>query len=301
MSKNIKPIVYVFIVLIFSILVLSVLHGLSKPLVAQVSDNNRFEILKKVIDGNEFIPVIPETLWQVYDSSKNFKGIVFKIFALGYGGIIPITAGVDTNGKITGIKIGGKVEGFKETEGIGSKVREKSFLNQFIGKNVSQVSLKKDGGEIDAISGATISSRAVCSGVKKGMEMYINFLGRTGAQDRKKEIFPGASGFLEVIKDTLWYAVSYPETIGIVFYGHTFGYLDTIKYLAGMNKAGNIEKIIIIYSKETEGIGERIREQEFLDKFRTGIPDAISGATISSEALIKSIQRDIERFREFLR
>jgi len=299
MSK-IKQIIPVFIALIFSILILTILNGLSKPLVAQVSNNN-IEILKKVIDGAEFIPVIPETLWQVYDSSKNFKGIVFRIYARGYAGIIPIIAGVDTNGKITGIKIRGRAEGFKETEGLGSKVRESSFLRQFIGKDASQVLLKKDNGEIDAISGATISSRAVCAGVKKGLEMYTAFLKNNGTNDRKKEIFADANRFVEIIKDTLWYAISYPETIGIVFYGETFGYLDTIKYLAGMNKTGNIEKIVIIYSKETEGIGEKIREQEFLDKFKTCIPDAITGATISSGALIKSVQKDIERFREYLK
>jgi len=300
MSKILRQIIPVFIVLIFSILIITILNGLSKPLVAQVSNNNT-EILKKVIDGTEFIPVIPETLWQVYDSSKNFKGIVFRTWTRGYAGIIPIIAGVDTNGKITGIKIGGKAEGFKETEGFGSKVREISFLRQFTGKSASQVLLKKDNGEIDAISGATISSRAVCAGVKKGLEMYTAFLERNGTKDRKKEIFAEANRFVEIIKDTLWYAISKTDTIGIVFYGETFGYLDTIKYLAGMNKTDNIEKIIIIYSRETEGIGEKIRDQEFLDKFKAGIPDAITGATISSEALIKSIQKDIERFREYLK
>ncbi|MEO0094759.1 MAG: FMN-binding protein [candidate division WOR-3 bacterium] len=301
MSENIKQKIYLFISLLLSVLTLTILNEATKPLVAQPEGGNNFSILKKAIDGNEFIPVIPETLWQVYDSAKNIKGFVFKIWTRGYAGVIPITAGFDTTKKITGVYISGADEGFKETKGLGSKVREKSFLNQFIGKNVSQIALKKDGGEIDAITGATISSRAVCEGIKKGLETYTSLLEESKKADRKKEIFPDANRFLEVIKDTLWYAISHPETLGIIFYGQTFGYLDTIKYLAGINKEKCIEKIIIVYSQETEGIGERIREQEFLDKFKTGMPDAISGATISSQALIKSVQDNFERFKEYLK
>lgn len=299
MSEKLRQIIYFFIVFFLAVLILVILNVTTHPLIAQTSNKN--EILKKVIDGAEFVPVISDTLWQVNDSSKNIKGFVFKIWSRGYAGVIPITVGVDTARQITGVYIAGKNEGFKETQGLGSKVRENAFLKQFIGKNATQILLKQDGGEIDAVAGATISSKAVCEGVKKGIEMYTPLIGKSKITDRKNEIFPSANSFLELIKDTLWYAIAYPETLGIVFYGQTFGYLDTIKYLAGINKQASIEKIIIIYSMETEGIGEKIREQEFLDKFKTGFPDAISGATVSSEALIKSVEDNVKRFKEYLK
>ncbi len=301
MFRKINQVSLVFIVFILSVLTLVIFNALTKPLIAQTDNDNKIAILKNVIDGIEFIPVIPETLWQVYDSLKNMKGFVFKTSARGYGGPIPITAGFDTTGKIIGVYIGGTNEGFKETPGLGSKVREKSFLNQFVGKIATQISLRKEGGEIDAVSGATISSRAVCEGVKKGLEMHLSLLDENKITDRKKEIFPAANRFLELIKDTLWLAIAYPETIGVVFYGATFGYLDTIRYFAGINKQKSIEKVIIVYSQETEGIGEKIREQEFLEKFKNGIPDAISGATISSQALIKSVAANFGRFIEYLK
>ncbi|MEO0185933.1 MAG: FMN-binding protein, partial [candidate division WOR-3 bacterium] len=163
------------------------------------------------------------------------------------------------------------------------------------------ISLKNEGGEIDAITGATISSKAVCEGIKKGMERYLPILEQGRMKDLKQEIFSNAGYFSEVIKDTLWYAISHSDTLGIVFVGKTFGYLDTIKYIAGLRRDGSIEQVIITYSRETEGIGERIREKQFLEKFKTGIPDAISGATISSSALIKSIQKNINRFRNYLK
>ncbi len=271
------------------------------PLIAQTETQKYINILKRVMDANEFIPIIPDTVFQAFDSSKNLKGIVFKVWSRGYIGIIPITVGINLEEKITGIYIGGKSEGFKETEGLGSKVREKVFINQFIGKDISQISLKKDGGEIDAITGATISSKGVCEGIKNGLQKYSQFLAQCKTDDPKCQIFPEAKNFIEVIKDTLWYALAYPETLGIVFNGQTFGYLDAIKYIVGIRKDGMTEKIIITYSKETEGIGEQIRNPEFLEKFKTGMPDAISGATISSQALIKSVQANIEKYKEYLK
>lgn len=285
----------------FSILILTIANFYTKTLIAQSENQKNIDNLKAVIDAYGFIPVIPETLYQAFDSLKNLKGIVFKMWASGYAGIIPLIVGVDLEGKIIKININEKSRKFKETEGLGSRVREKAFTNQFIGKDISQVSLKKDGGEIDAITGATISSRAVCEGIKKGLQIYTQYLTQCEPADPKCQIFPEAKNFIEIIKDTLWYALSYPETTGIVFRGQTFGFLDTIKYIAGLRKNGTIERIIIIYSHETEGIGERIREPEFLDKFKTGIPDAISGATISSQALIKSVQANIEKFNNYLK
>lgn len=301
MSKRIVQSFIFLLLTLFCIVLISVLNFQTQPLIAQTRIENKMAKLKSVINGVEFIPIIPDTLWQAFDSSKNCLGYVFKTWPRGYIGIIPITAGVDINGKITGVFIGSESEGFKETKGLGSKVRESAFLKQFIGKDKSQISLKKDGGEIDVISGATISSKAVCDGIKAGINKYEPLFYRDKPVDIKKEIFADADNFLEVIRDTLWYAIASNETLGIVFTGWTFGYLDTIKYIAGMNKMGGIEKIVITDSKETEGIGERIRESEFLEKFKSGMPDVISGATISSNALIKSVGENIERFKNYLK
>lgn len=291
----------VIIVLELSILILAIVNFRTGQLVAQTNEIINRQNLKAVLDAEEFVPVIPETLWQAYDSLKDLKGIVFKVRARGYAGFIPITVGVGIDGKITRIVIGGKDEGFKETQGYGSKVKEQAFTQQFSGKTILMIALKIDGGEIDAITGATISSRAVCNGIKRGLEFYDSYLTGCSPDDPRCAIFANARNFSEIIKDTLWYALSYPETLGVVFVGQTSGYLDIIKYIAGLTKGGTLEKIVITYSHETEGIGEQIRNQEFLDKFRIGIPDVITGATISSGALIKSVQANVERFKVYLK
>lgn len=271
------------------------------PLAAETEVDIARQRLNAVITAESYLPVVPETLWKAYDSLNNPVGIVFRSFPSGYAGPIPLTVGLDLRGNITGILIGSKAEGFAETPGLGSKVARTAFTSQFIGRQGISAAIKKDGGDVDAVSGATISSRAVCSGIREGSEAYLSCLAVPSTDDMRTRALPGATEFVELIKDTLWLGIACVETVGLVFTGKTEGYLDSIKYLAGMDAAGRITGLEILYSRETAGIGEKIRDREFLERFRQGIPDAITGATISSQALINSVQKDMERFKRHIR
>lgn len=88
-------------------------------------------------------------------------GEVYTVITRGYSGPIKIKVGINNEGKIAGIKILEE----KETPGLGAKIKEKGFLSQFIGKIPSSLSLKPEG-EIEGITGATISSKAVVEGIK---------------------------------------------------------------------------------------------------------------------------------------
>jgi electron transport complex protein RnfG len=93
-------------------------------------------------------------------------GYVFIAEPKGYGGAMIVTIGIDAAGKITGVKLGDN----KETPGLGTKAGEEPFITQFSGKTVSeQITLVKkppSGNQIQAISGATISSRAITAAVQ---------------------------------------------------------------------------------------------------------------------------------------
>lgn len=97
-----------------------------------------------------------------YDASGAPVGKAGTIIAKGYGGEIEITVGVDLYGTVTGVSIGGS--SFAETAGLGARAKEAWFSEQYIGKD-SPIALAKDGGEIDAITSATITSRAVTNAV----------------------------------------------------------------------------------------------------------------------------------------
>jgi len=100
-----------------------------------------------------------------YDANGNSVGKIFVLSERGYGSEIKMMVGVNS-GKIVGIK----VIQHTETPGLGDGITKKNFLNQFIDKSLNQLLLKKDGGEIEAITGATISSKACIKIAKEALE-----------------------------------------------------------------------------------------------------------------------------------
>jgi len=106
-----------------------------------------------------------DNYFKAYDKDNNFVGMVYMIEAQGYSSIIKALVGISDN-KITGVDIVEQLE----TPGLGANIVESEFKDQFIGKTADQVLLKKDGGEIDGVTGATISSIAITDAIKKVIE-----------------------------------------------------------------------------------------------------------------------------------
>lgn len=92
------------------------------------------------------------------------KGQAIPVKVAGYHGPIELMVGIDEQGKVSGVKVISQ----HETAGLGADIVKPKFLGQFIGKSAKdKIEAKQD---IDAITGATISSRAVCTGVKNALE-----------------------------------------------------------------------------------------------------------------------------------
>ncbi len=92
----------------------------------------------------------------------------------GFGGPVEITVGLDNDTTLTGIRVGGA--SFSETAGLGAKSKEPAFYEQFAGKSYP-VDLSKNGGEIDAITAATITSSAVVRGVNNTVKAMAEAAG----------------------------------------------------------------------------------------------------------------------------
>ncbi|MCL1819789.1 MAG: FMN-binding protein [Oscillospiraceae bacterium] len=92
---------------------------------------------------------------------------IIEVHPKGYGGDIHMVIGVSENGEVTGVVI----IGMNETPGLGSKIEDEDFLNQFIGKRAG-VSVGKGSNNVDAIAGATVSSKAVAEGVAHALEIF---------------------------------------------------------------------------------------------------------------------------------
>jgi len=120
--------------------------------------------LNNVIIANLFSE--EDKYYDAYDEDEKLVGRVLKVGVLGYSSVINALVGIDLGNKITGID----VVSHEETPGLGANIEKEDFLMQFIGKVEDEIKLKKDGGEIDGITGATISSRAITDGVREMME-----------------------------------------------------------------------------------------------------------------------------------
>lgn len=102
------------------------------------------------------------------DANGQTIGLVATGVCKGFGGEIEVTVGINADGVITGVNVGGS--NFQETAGLGAKTKDAAWRDQFTGLSGS-VALAKDGGTVDAIASATISSRAVTNEVNRLLEL----------------------------------------------------------------------------------------------------------------------------------
>lgn len=109
-----------------------------------------------------------ETVYEVKENGV-LIGYCVEVKSAGFGGDIEMMVGCTLDRKILGVSI----VSLSETPGLGAKVNEDAFLSQYAGKGEG-VEL---GTDVDAISGATISSRAVTDGVNRATEALSELLG----------------------------------------------------------------------------------------------------------------------------
>jgi electron transport complex protein RnfG len=94
--------------------------------------------------------------YRALDKDKKIIGVVFMVSAQGYAGAINALAGMFKDGRISAIKIVSQ----NETPGLGGRVSEEDFTRRFAQKDIDQLA------EVQAISGATVSSSAVIKAVE---------------------------------------------------------------------------------------------------------------------------------------
>ena len=105
-----------------------------------------------------------------YDEQGNTVGCAINVAPVGFGGPIIIKVGFDANGVICNTKVLSQAE----TPGLGAKCVEPAFSEQFKGWDPAQKTLavRKDGGEVDAITASTITSRAYTDGLALASKVF---------------------------------------------------------------------------------------------------------------------------------
>lgn len=134
-------------------------NSLTKPrILAQALAEENAGLKEVLPEANTFEAVKEKEeiiYYRGYDKNSKFVGVAFKATGKGYSSVIETLVGMLKDGKIIAIKILSQ----NETPGLGSRITESSFINQF--KRINDLS------RVQAITGATISSRAVINTVEK--------------------------------------------------------------------------------------------------------------------------------------
>ena len=119
----------------------------------------------KIKDGDEDMNIFPAE----FDGKRNI--IAFESFGMGFDGKVGVMVGFDLEKDEL---VGMRVTTHTETPGVGSRATtEATFINQFKGLSIDTgFKVKADGGDIDAMSGATITSRGVSAAVAGAIEKY---------------------------------------------------------------------------------------------------------------------------------
>jgi electron transport complex protein RnfG len=137
-----------------------------EPIARQAAAEQRAAFSRVSPQAADFVPAGEES-WDALGAEGKI-GEVYTITARGYGGPMRIVVGTGTDRRLTGVSVVNQ----NETPGLGTKVAEQAFLTQFVGKRVEELSLRRDDsarGTIDAVTAATISSRAVTDALRQGL------------------------------------------------------------------------------------------------------------------------------------
>lgn len=146
---------------------LGLVHFFTSDIIAENKDKATNTALSKVFPGQTltFSPVPEEPdAYVARDGSQALVGYAISVTTNGYGGTISMVVGIDLDGRVTGIEVIGQREsrGF-DNQGNFNYANGTSFLEGFVG-NRGPFELGRD---IDAVSGATVSSKAVAAGVSE--------------------------------------------------------------------------------------------------------------------------------------
>jgi len=174
------------------VVVLTVLSSFSGGLLAAIRNNTMERIeyqqlkfvkgpaIRSILEGSSNDPIVDRFKLPFQDTQREifvgiFKNIpsavTFEVYGKGYGGDLGVMIGVNTADDII---LGVVVTTHSETPGVGSRAKSNpTFVNQFKGLSIIDTfKVKTDGGQVDAMSGATLTSRGVSYAVTQAGKLY---------------------------------------------------------------------------------------------------------------------------------
>ena len=154
--------------------ILAGVNSVTAPRIAELNAEKTQAAIEAVLPGGGEEVAFTDDTGLVTTAYKGDAGYAIQVAPSGFNGAVTMMVGVDNDGKVLGIS----VISHTETAGLGATAAAstsagEAFRGQFAGMS-GTVTVTKDGGRVDAITGATITSRAVCTGVSAALACVAN-------------------------------------------------------------------------------------------------------------------------------
>ena len=170
------PTLSLFLICLAVTAVLALTNSVTAEKIAENEARSKQESMFSVVpDAVGFEELVKDVIYLGKDASGNTVGCAVSTSANGYGGQVKVMTGFDTAGTIIGIDV---FYNDDETPGLGKNTSNKDFTDQYKGlSSMENISVSKDAASgsaqtVDAVTSATISSRAVTRAVNEACELY---------------------------------------------------------------------------------------------------------------------------------
>lgn len=165
-NEIIKPVLVLVCICLVVTALLAYINSVTSPIIAKADQEKTEQAMSEVLteaDGFEKLETenLPDRVTEIY-TANNGSGYVFMLTTKGYGGDMKLICGMKADGTIEQCK----TLSHAETSGLGSKTAEDPYRNQYSGKSDDTLS------EVDAITGATISSTAYKNAIEDAFKAY---------------------------------------------------------------------------------------------------------------------------------
>ena len=171
------PTISLFLICLVVTALLALTDNVTAEKIAENEENNKQASMRTVLpDAADFEEIEADVLYLGKDQSGNPIGYAISTATQGYGGQVKVMTGIGMDGKIVGVDVFYTDD---ETPGLGKHTSNEKFREQYKGLNAdSEIAVSKDsadGQTVDAVTSATISSRAVTKAVNEACEKYNEY------------------------------------------------------------------------------------------------------------------------------
>lgn len=285
--------------------ILALTNEITGPVIAEREREEAFGAFLDIFpEGDDFVEIDEDLLVEIKTTNSTVKGVIeaksggkvigyiFQVAAGGYGGDVNVIAGINLDNTLAGIRIGTH----SETPNLGDVIEKPEFTDSFVGKTTTEklvgVASPSAENEVMTMSGATISSFAVLTGVNDANDAYLRYFSDVEVEpiveetEEEKEarffseLFADADEFVAVeqsVLDTIMAdnrfvqeiieAKAGGELLGYIFKTISGGYGGEIPVMTGINIDGVMTGIRVGSNSETPGLGTKVEEPAFTDTF----------------------------------